>query len=223
MMAVKAIGNSQTRNQVALWVRIFSASAERASSIVRLRLGDREEDLLEVALLGGQPEEIGAGADEPPDHLRRLRAGRPDDQRVAVALDRPARGEGRLGDFDGSGLDAQAVILAEQVGDGRFADDLALRDDRDPVADLLDLMEEMAGEEDGLAAVDGEASDERAHLLDAGGVEADHGLVEDDELGVAEQRRGDPEALAHSGRIALELAPRILRQADLLEQRVDPL
>src|ERR687893_671117 len=88
MMVVKAIGYSQTRNQVALWVRIFSASAERASSIVRLRLGDREEDLLEVALLGRDAENIGAGADQSPDHLRRLRPGRPDDQRIAVALDR---------------------------------------------------------------------------------------------------------------------------------------
>ena len=126
MMIVKAIGNSQTRNQVALWVRIFSASAESASSIVRLLLGDREEDLLEVALLGRQAEEIGAGADQAPDHLRRLGPGRPDDEGVAVALDRPARGERRLGDLGRRGLDAEAVVLAEQVGDGRFADDLAL-------------------------------------------------------------------------------------------------
>src|SRR5688572_2824138 len=130
MTIVKAIGYSQTRNQVALWVRIFSASAESASSIVLLLLGDREEDLLEVALLGRQAEEIGAGADQAPDHLGRLGPRRADDERVAVALDRPARGEGGLGDLGGRGLDPEAVVLAKQIGDGRFADDLALRDDR---------------------------------------------------------------------------------------------
>ena len=98
-----------------------------------------------------------------------------------------------------------------------------LRDDRDPVADLLDLVEEVAGEEDGLAAVDGEAPDEGAHLLDTGRVEAVHRLVEDDEVGIAEQGRGDSEALPHAGRIAFDLALRIPGQPDLIEQPVDPL
>ena len=129
-------------------------------NIGRLRLGDREEDLLEVALLGRDAEEIDARADQPAHHFGRFVARRADEQSLPPSIDRPARGERRLGDVERRGVDLEAAVGAQQIGDGRFADDLALVDDRDAVADLLDLVEEVAGEEDRLALVGGEAADQ---------------------------------------------------------------
>ena len=62
-----------------------------------------------------------------------------------------------------------------------------------------------------------------AHLLNAGDVEAVDRLVENDDFGIIEQGRGDAEPLAHAGGIGLHLAPRVLRETDLLEQGIDPL
>ena len=56
------------------------------------------------------------------------------------------------------------------------------------------------------------------------GIEAVGGLVEDQDLGVAEQRVGEPEALAHAERVLADPPPgRRLVEADELQQRVDAL
>ena len=75
-------------------------------------------------------------------------------------------------------------------------------DDRDLVAGLLDLVEQVRREEHGAALVD-ERADEAAHLEDAGRVEAVHRLVEDQQRGVGEQAAGDAEPLAHAERVRL--------------------
>jgi len=55
-------------------------------------------------------------------------------------------------------------------------------------------------------------------------VEAVGGLVEDQDLGVAEQRVGEPEALAHAERVLADPSPgRRLVEADEFQQRVDAL
>jgi len=56
------------------------------------------------------------------------------------------------------------------------------------------------------------------------GVEAVGGLVEDQDLGVAEERVGEAEALAHAERVLADPPPgRRLVEADDIEQRVDAL
>ena len=65
------------------------------------------------------------------------------------------------------------------------------------VADPLDLVEQVRGEQH-RAALGDEAADHGAELVDAGRVEAVGGLVEDQQLGVGEQRAGDAEPLAHA-------------------------
>ena len=81
----------------------------------------------------------------------------------------------------------------------------------------------MRGEQHGAAAV-GEAAQQPAHPAHALGIEAVGGLVEDQDLGIAEQRVGEAEALAHAERVLADaLAGRGLVEADELQQRVDAL
>ena len=73
-------------------------------------------------------------------------------------------------------------------------------DDDDVVDGLRDLGEHVARDEDG-APLGRHAAQEVAQPADALRVEAVGGLVEDQHARVAEQRRGEPEALAHAERV----------------------
>ena len=58
---------------------------------------------------------------------------------------------------------------------------------------------------------------EPAHLDDACGVEPVRRLVEDQDLGILEERPGDPQTLLHPERVRLDLVVRPLRETDLLQ------
>ena len=75
----------------------------------------------------------------------------------------------------------------------------------DVVDGLRDLGEQVAGDEHG-AAARRLLAHHAAHPGDAGRVEAVRRLVEQQHLGVAEQRRGDAQALLHAHRVALDAA-----------------
>ena len=77
------------------------------------------------------------------------------------------------------------------------------------------------GEQDGDALV-GEAAHEHAHVAHAGGVQAGGRLVEDEQRGVADQRPGDAEPLAHAVRVAADLVALPVGQLHGVERRVDP-
>ena len=121
---------------------------------------------------------------------------------VAVDVDRPRAAAGEL-------------------GDRALGDDAAAVDDRRDVAGLLDLVEQVRGEQHRAALVD-ELADQAADLEDAGRVEAVHRLVEDQQLGVGEQAAGDAEALAHAERVRLDLVVGAGGEADAGERGVDP-
>ena len=93
-------------------------------------------------------------------------------------------------------------------------------DDRDRVADLLHLVEQVRGEEHRPALGD-EAADHAAELVDAGRVEAVGRLVQDQELGVGEQCARDPEALAHPERIGRNALVRPPAEPNARERRFD--
>ena len=78
--------------------------------------------------------------------------------------------------------------------------DPAAADDHELVGDHLDLGQQVRGQQHGPAAV-GEVAQQRAHPAHALGVEPVGGLVEDQHLGVAEQRVREPEPLAHAERV----------------------
>ena len=114
------------------------------------------------------------------------------------------------------------ALAAQQLADGPLAHEPAVGDDPDHVRHLLDLAQVVARHEDGLAGR-GEETEGVAHGHDAGRVEAVGRLVEEEELRVAEQRRGDPQPLLHAERIGGHRVPRAVAQADQVEQLLDPL
>ncbi len=94
--------------------------------------------------------------------------------------------------------------LAAQVRERALVDDAPAIDDRDAVAQFLHLRELVAGEQH-RDAFAGEAADQLAHVAHAGRVEAGRGLVEDQQARAPQQRRGDPQPLAHPMRVATHL------------------
>jgi hypothetical protein len=102
---------------------------------------------------------------------------------------------------------------------GALGDDLAAADHHQLVGDLLDFAQQVRGQQHGSRAV-GEVAQEPAHPHDALGVQAVGGLVEDEHLGVAEQRMRDAQPLAHAERVRADALSRgLARQADVVEDR----
>ncbi len=90
----------------------------------------------------------------------------------------------------------QAAGFADTLGEvlqGILGDDLALVDDDDPLAHIRDLMEDVGGEHHGVVLA--QLLDELADFDDLPGVQADRGLVEDQDLGVAHQGLGQAHPL----------------------------
>ncbi len=120
------------------------------------------------------------------------------------------------------GHDLDRLFARPQRGHGALDHRAPLVDDDGPVADLLDLVQQVRGEQHGRAGR-AELADELAHVLHALRVEAARGLVEDDHLGPAEQRVGDAETLLHAVRVAAHLAVGAVQQADRVEHLGDAL
>jgi hypothetical protein len=88
------------------------------------------------------------------------------------------------------------------------------------VGNLLDLVQHVAGEQHAVPLVR-HARDDRANLALPGRVEPVRRLVEDDELGVGQQRRRDTDALLHAEREGLVLPIGPPLHVDQLQQLVD--
>ena len=103
------------------------------------------------------------------------------------------------GAYEGQCRSAHAGHRAgvEQAAAGQYAH---------PVADLLHLVEQVAGEDDGALAIVGQAANQFAHLNDAGRVKPVGGLVQDEQGRVAQEGCRDPQALFHSGGTGAKLA-----------------
>ncbi len=110
---------------------------------------------------------------------------------------------------------------AEDLADLRVGDEPATADDDDAVGDELHLAHEVAGDQDGATLV-GEPAEEGADPADAFEVQPVDGLVEEQDGWVAEQGRGDAEALAHPERVALDPPTGGLAEADELDDLLDP-
>ncbi len=109
----------------------------------------------------------------------------------------------RAADLD---LDARGgEDLLHELRLGALGHDAAAIDDHHPIADHGDLRKDVGREDDGVLA--GQGPDEGADLGDLLGVETDGGLVQDQHLGVAQQRLGQAHALAIAlGQLADEAA-----------------
>ncbi len=108
---------------------------------------------------------------------------------------------------------------AAKLVDGPFGDDLSLLDHPDSRAHQLDLAQEMARDQHRpltLAELDDQIPDV-GHAL---GVKTVGRLVEDQEVGLLEERRRNPQPLLHAHRVGRELVSGARRELDLLESRV---
>ena len=109
----------------------------------------------------------------------------------------------------------------DQVGDRALVEHAAGADDRDAVAQLLDLAHQVAREQHGHALV-GEPADQHAHVAHPRRVEPGGRLVEQQQPRRAQQRPGDAEALAHAVRVAADLVLGAAGEVDGVERLVDP-
>ena len=151
-------------------------------------------------------------------------AARPAARRPPAATARPAAVRAAASAALSSGRDRAcvAVALGEQRLLVALGDDPAAADEDHLVGDQLDLVEQVAGEQHGAAAV-GVPLEQAAHPPDAGRVEAVGGLVEDQHRRVAEQGVGDAEPLPHAERVVAHPALGLgRRQRDQREHLVDP-
>ena len=122
----------------------------------------------------------------------------------------------------GSGLDlGDGPGPGAHVTDGPLRHESALAHHAEVGADLLDLGQQMAGDEDG-GPVGGERGDERTHLPGSLRVESVGRLVEQQQVARREQRRRDREPLAHAQRVGAVALARGREQPDPLECGIDP-
>ena len=179
-----------------------------ATTLTTTILGAAQEHLVERGQAGREPVEreleLGDDVAQQVEVARRrrsrLRRGRrrrpPAGARGRVR--RPSSSRART-DVDGDGAGA----LEQRVG--RAGDDQSAGvDHHDVVAHLLHVVEQVRGHQHG-DAERSEPSNEREHVVAPDRVEAGGRFVEQDELGIADDRLGELRALPHPGR---ELADR---------------
>ena len=112
--------------------------------------------------------------------------------------------------------------LAAQIRERALVDDAPAVDDRHAVAQFLHLGQLVAGEQHRDPFI-GQAADQRAHVAHARRIEAGRGLVEHQQARAAQQRRGDPEPLAHPMREAADAMAGARGQLDDLQNLADAL
>ena len=111
-------------------------------------------------------------------------------------------------------------VAVDELVDRALLDQPAAADDDEVVGHQRHLRQQVAADEHRLA-LPGEVHEHVADPADALGVEPVGRLVEDHGVRVAEQHAGQAEPLAHAERVALDLAPGDLGQADQVEALVD--
>src|SRR5690606_38811314 len=127
-----------------------------------------------------------------------------------------AGGVGGVGCLD---ADEDGPAAAER-GDGAVGDEFAGTHDGGVRAHLLDLGQQVGGDEHGGAA-GGDLPHQRPHLAGALRVEPVGRLVEDEQFARAEQRGGDGEPLAHAERVVAVALARGGGQSDPVERLGD--
>ena len=157
-----------------------------------------DEDVLEADVAGRRAGPAGgpgcrgrrAGRGWPGGARRRSgrsRRSRPGPRARTRARRRTAASSGVRRCLEGELDDVIAPEPGDQLAGRALGDDLAVVDDRDPVAEPLGLVHVMSGQDDRAAAV-AEVADHVPELPAGLRVQAGRRLVEEQELGVADQR-----------------------------------
>ena len=109
----------------------------------------------------------------------------------------------------------------KEIPELSLVDDLSPANDRDPVAELLDLVEQMTREQNRDSFIR-ELANETPHIAHPCRVEPGRRLVEQKQAGTSEQCGGDTEPLAHPVRVAANAVLRAVAQLDELQHLIDP-
>ena len=108
-----------------------------------------------------------------------------------------------------------------QLVHGPLPDQPSRGEDADPVAHALDLVQQVAREQDGHPALADEPAQQVEDLRDAERVDRRRRLVEDQDVGILHERIGDAEPLEHAARVRVGPVVGSVGQADLVEDLVD--
>ena len=111
-------------------------------------------------------------------------------------------------------------LLAEQVLHPARGEQPTVTHDGDRVAQLLHLGQDVRAQQHGHTRLP-EGADDLPDPADAGWVESVGRLVEDEQVGVLEQRSGDGQPLLHPGGVAPVVVAGTVGEPDLLERGVD--
>ena len=110
---------------------------------------------------------------------------------------------------------------ALQLGRSSFGDDPPLVEHRDPVGQLVRLVEVLGGEQDG-DSVRGELADDLPHGEAAARVQAGGGLVQEDHPGLTDEGHGEVEPPSHPARVGRQRLVRGVGEVELLQQLGHP-
>src|SRR5205085_424343 len=158
-----------------------------------------EESLLERLHFALHVEDVDVRVEERAQQRRRVVFFHREQQKIAgdarrdTALFRNARRARQIADAQ-----LELALTGDEIAHGARVQNAAAMNDGDAIAHQLDLCEQMARNEDGHAALAGEIAQQLADLADARGIEPVRGLIEDQQLWIAEQRLRDAEALTHA-------------------------
>ena len=97
--------------------------------------------------------------------------------------------------------------------------ELAADEDADSIADLLYLVEQVAGEQNG-RAIPGQLAHELEHFLDTRRIDRGRWFVKDHDRRLLDEDSSQAEALAHAARVRPNLVVRCVLQSDACQQTV---
>ena len=100
---------------------------------------------------------------------------------------------------------AQSQLFLRQFLNGTDRHQIPIDHNPHPVTDLLNLIEQMGGKKESDILFPAQGMDEVEHPIRSIGIEADRGLIEEDEFRLLDQYLCDPESLSHSFRIGAHL------------------
>jgi hypothetical protein len=184
--------------------------------------GHVDEGLLQRGLAGGELEQGDPGRRRGPADLV---GGQPRDGQGAILVRRDlgARPEQRGQRFRVGAPDPHGVACrgGDELPHAGVGDQPAPADDDQVLRGQGHLVHQVRGDEHG-PALGGQVPEQRPDPADALGVEAVDRLVEDHRVGVAEQRRGDAEPLAHAEGEAAGPPAGHLAQAHRVDHLVHP-
>ncbi len=180
-------------------IRLSSTRSSLTASTLRFLGGQLQEDRLEIGPDRGQLVEVSPAPGEELGERGRV-VGRVHDEAVVDAADVvPGRFEcgGTGGEVSQPEAYAAGDPRAHHVLDRAGREQAAMANDRDAVADLLDLRQDVGTEQDRHTGLP-EVADRLADLPDARRVETVGGLVEDQQLRRLQQCPGDRQTLLHA-------------------------